>query len=115
MSVFKMISRRTDRGLIKVKEEEYYVAKAELIRNIKFLEDTVKRFINEESYRRKLSTTCAIIEFWRPSDRENFLSRFGTSNETLLRQIVSSIKRKCFGEQKTILFKGNTLSVQQCP
>jgi len=104
-------------GTIKPDKEEVYLNnKTKLIEMVEELEDFQKRFLAEVLFRRRLSTTCCIIEFRNQQSRDKFLKRYGTKEMGIVEQLKIRFKR-CFTKEEItkLELKGNLLRVERAP
>ncbi len=81
-------------------DKRYQSLKLELVSNLQALEDFKKRFLNEKLFRRKLATTCCIVQFNSEFGKDHFLDEYGNEDVGVWDQIRLWLKRQCYKKQK---------------
>lgn len=77
--------------------------------------DLRKKFLNDAEFRKKISTTCCIIEFYNQKKRKLILKHFGKQKVGIVKKIQMRIKKMFGFGGKDLIFKGKVLSIERAP
>ena len=79
------------------------------------MSDLRKKFFNDDSFRKDISTAVAIVEFDQPSDKDFFLRHFGNEKIGILKEVQEKIKSYFKKPSKTVMFRGKVLKITRAP
>jgi len=74
-----------------------------------------KKFLNDEEFRKKISTTCCIIEFSDIKYAKAVIERYGKDKIGFLKRIQYKLLKCCFPKAKNIVFHGKVLVIERAP
>ena len=93
----------------------YRNCKNKLKQTYEFLQDLRKKFLNDGQFRKGLSSTCCLIEFYDQKDKNLMLRHFGKEKIGLIKEIQERAKKMFFPESKAIVFHGKVLRMERAP
>lgn len=98
-----------------IDRDAYLAAKNNLIVTYETLFDIRKRFLNDEQFRRRLSSTCCILTFKEEKAQKIYMKNKGVERMGLQKKIQMIIKDYFSSDQNKTLFQGKIIKIERAP
>ena len=95
--------------------DEYKLQKAKLKQLYELLLDLRKKFLNDDEFRKTISTSCCLVEFRNQAMKQKLLNHFGIEKMGIIKQIQNRIKKIFKPEHKDVMFKGKVIKIERAP